>query len=80
MKYDIIKQTGGIVMQTFVINVSVYLLSFIISFWALSGVKFENFCDVTKPGKAQMLLLLLSLGLGYIVAQFLLTITVYNGL
>lgn len=67
-------------MQTFMITVSVYLGSFIVSFWALSGVKFESFCDVSKPGKAQMLLLLLSLGLGYIVAQFLLMITVYNGL
>ena len=67
-------------MQYFLINVSVHLLSFMLCFWALSGMRFERFCDVSKPGKAQMLLFLLSLGLGYLVAQFLLSISIYNGL
>lgn len=67
-------------MQYFLINVSVHLLCFILSFWALSSIRFDYFCDVKKPGKVQMLLFLLSLGLGYIVAQFLLAISVFNGL
>lgn len=58
----------------------VYIGCFMASFWALSSVKFELFCNVRKPGKVQMLLLLLSLALGYLVAQFLLNISLFNGL
>ena len=54
--------------------------SFTLSFWALSCVRFETFTNVRKPGQVRLLLLLLSLGLGYLVAQFLLAISVYNGL
>lgn len=67
-------------MQYFIINVAVHILCFILSFWALSGVHFDRFCDVSKPGKVQMLLLLLSLGLGYLTAQFLLAISIFSGL
>ena len=67
-------------MQYFIVNVAVHLLCFMLSFWALSGVRFDRFCDVTKPGKAQLLLLLLSLGLGYLTAQFLLAISIFSGL
>lgn len=40
----------------------------------------ESFTNVRKPGQVRLLLLLLSLGLGYLVAQFLLAISVFNGL
>ena len=67
-------------MQYFLMNLAVHVLSFTLSFWALSCVRFETFTNVRKPGQARLLLLLLSLGLGYLVAQFLLAISVYNGL
>lgn len=54
------------------ISVTVYLLSFVLSFYALSSVKFENFCVVNNPRKVQLLLLALSLALAYPIAQFIL--------
>lgn len=62
------------------IQISVHLLCAAFSFFALSSLKFDRFCDVRKPMKVQALLLLMSLGLGYLVAQFLLALTIYNGL
>ena len=67
-------------MQYFLMNLAVHVLSFTLSFWALSCVRFETFTNVRKHGQVRLLLLLLSLGLGYLVAQFLLAISVYNGL
>ena len=67
-------------MQYFLMNLAVHVLSFTLSFWALSCVRFATFTNVRKPGQVRLLLLLLSLGLGYLVAQFLLAISVYNGL
>ena len=67
-------------MQYFLMNLAVHVLSFTLSFWALSCVRFETFTNVRKSGQVRLLLLLLSLGLGYLVAQFLLAISVYNGL
>lgn len=67
-------------MQYFLITLTVHVLSFIASFWALSCVQFDKFTNVRTPGKVQMLLLLLALGLGYLVAQFLLAISLYQGL
>ena len=67
-------------MQYFLMNLAVHVLSFTLSFWALSCVRFETFINVRKPGQVRLLLLLLSLGLGYLVAQFLLAISIYNGL
>lgn len=64
-------------MQYFLIQLSVHIICFMLSFWALSCVHFELFVDVRKPGKVQMLLLLLSLGLGYLCAQFLLSISYF---
>ena len=67
-------------MQYFLMNLAVHVVSFMLSFWALSCVHFEAFTNVRKPGQVRLLLLLLSLGLGYLVAQFLLAISVFNGL
>ena len=67
-------------MQYFLMNLAVHVLSFTLSFWALSCVRIETFTNVRKPGQVRLLLLLLSLGLGYLVAQFFLAISVYNGL
>ncbi|MEF9919716.1 MAG: DUF1146 family protein [Erysipelotrichaceae bacterium] len=62
------------------VNITVHLLCFVVSFYALSSLHFDRFCDVRKPMKVQVLLLLLAIGLGYVVAQFLLALTLYNGI
>lgn len=62
------------------LQISVHLLCAAASFYALSAIKFERFCDVKKPMKVQFLLLLLSLALGYLTAQFLFALTIYNGM
>ena len=60
------------------IEISVYLLSFVLSFYALTCIRFELFCKVQEVRKVQLLLLLLSVGLAYIVAQFILMLTIYH--
>ena len=62
------------------LQIIVHLLCAAASFYALSAIKFERFCDVRKPMKVQFLLLLVSLALGYLVAQFLFALTIYNGM
>lgn len=65
-------------MEYSLVNISVHLLCFAICFYALSCLKFDKLCDVSKPAKVQLLLILLALGLGYVCAQFLLAITIFN--
>lgn len=67
-------------MQYYMLTLAVHVLSFMLCFWALSCVQFEKFTNVRKPGQVRLLLLLLALGLGYLVAQFLLAISLFNGL
>lgn len=62
-------------MVYFFVRISVYIISFILSLWALSNVQFQKFTNVSKPGKTQMLLLLLSMALAYLVGQFLLSLS-----
>lgn len=64
-------------MGSYLVRLCVYVISFMLSFWALSAVHFEQLCDVRKPGKVQLLLLLMALALGYLVGQFLFSITYY---
>lgn len=58
----------------FIIKISIHILSFILSFYALSGIQFDRFMDVKVPMKSQLLLLFTSMGLGYLVAQFMLAL------
>lgn len=60
------------------IVVFVYLFSFTASLYALSCVNFALFCKVQTPLKVQVLWLVLSMGLGYVVAEFLLALTIYH--
>ncbi|QIK68940.1 DUF1146 domain-containing protein [Erysipelothrix sp. HDW6C] len=55
-----------------ILRIGLYLVSFMVSAYALSGVDFGKFMRKGGELRMQLLLLLLSLGLGYIVAQFLL--------
>lgn len=61
-------------MTYFILKITIHILSFIISFYALSGVQFEKVVRVETPFKAQLLLLLSSMGLGFLVAQFLMAL------
>ena len=40
-------------MGSYLVRLCVYVISFMLSFWALSAVRFEQLCDVRKPGKVQ---------------------------
>lgn len=54
-----------------------HLVCFAFSFYALTGLKFDKFASVHHPHKVQFLLLLASMALGYLVAQFILVLTVF---
>ena len=56
----------------------VYLVSFFICFYALSCIKFDRLCYVSEPNKVRLLLLLFAMGLGYLVAGFVLELTIYH--
>ena len=56
------------------------LLCFLVSLFALSGVRFDRFVNVRQPMKAQVLLLVLAMALAYLCGSFLLELTIYNGL
>lgn len=60
------------------IEIALYLFSFAASFYALSCIRFELFTNVKEVRKVQTLLLLLSIGLAYLVAQFILMLTIYH--
>ena len=62
-----------------ILQLSINLICIAVSFFALSCVKFERFCDIRKPMKVQALLILSSMALGYLVAQLIMTLTVFNG-
>jgi uncharacterized membrane protein YwzB len=60
------------------INYIVFFACFGLSFYALSVIKFEDFCKVKQPGKVTLLMFLLSLA--YLSSQAILSLTIYNGL
>jgi len=62
-------------MQT-MIRIVVHMICFVVSLYALEGVDFARFFRKNKAMKAQILLFLLSMALGYLVAQFLLMLQV----
>ena len=59
----------------FIMKTALHLLSIIVSFYALSGIRLDKVFQVHEPLKAQILLILSSMGLGYTVAQFLLALS-----
>ena len=58
------------------IRIFVYVICYVASFYALSGVRFELFCHVRQPRKVQLLLLLLAAALAYLSAQFVFAFTI----
>ena len=72
--YNIDGINGGTMTDYFIMKTALHLLSFIVSFYALSGIRLDKVFQVHEPLKAQILLILSSMGLGYTVAQFLLAL------
>ena len=66
-------------MEYAIVKLAVYLLCFLVSLFALSGVRFDRFVNVRQPMKAQVLLVL-AMALAYLCGSFLLELTIYNGL
>lgn len=62
------------------IQIVVHLLCFALSFYALSGFQYDKICNVRQPVKVQLFLLLAAMAIGYGAAQFILALTVFNGL
>ena len=54
-----------------VTRIFVYLMCFAFSFFALTCVDFSRFVFVKKAQYAQLLLVMLSMALAYLVAQFI---------
>lgn len=61
-----------------IINILTYLLTFALSFNALSSIRFDKLCYVNNPNKVRLLLILLSMALAYLVTQFIFGLTIYN--
>ena len=62
-------------MAYYYVRLSVYVMCFMLSLWALSNIQFQKFTNVRKPGKTQLLLLLCAMALAYLSGQFLLSLS-----
>lgn len=58
-------------MTSLIVDDILYLLMFGVSFYALSGIKFDKLMFVSNPNKARLLIILLSMSLSYLTVQFL---------
>lgn len=59
------------------VSIITHLVCFAFSFYALTSISFEKFVNVRQPHKVQFLMLLASMAMGYLVAQFLLVLMVF---
>lgn len=55
-----------------ILRISIYIVSFLLSAYGLSGVDFTKIMRVRKQQEIMILYFVLALALGYLVAQFLL--------
>lgn len=60
-----------------IVRIVIYLFSFGVSAYALSGVDFEKITRRGSETKIQLLYIFLALGLGYLIAEFLMGISRY---
>ena len=49
----------------------IYVISVLLSAYALSGVNFDNFIKKNKALEARVLVIILSLALGYLITNFI---------
>lgn len=66
-------------MVYYIIKFALFLLCFGVSFYAISGIQFDKFCNVRQPKRVMVLMFLLSLALAYLTTQAILELTVFNG-
>ncbi|MBQ0064609.1 MAG: DUF1146 domain-containing protein [Firmicutes bacterium] len=62
-----------------VIQYIVFVGCFAISFYALSAIQFEKFCNVRTPAKVITLMFVLSFVLAYLCTQAILNLTILSG-
>ena len=67
-------------MATHLTVLIIYLISFAGCLYALTCIQFEKFCNIRTPWKVQLLVFFMAIAMGYLVAQFVLVLTIYNGL
>lgn len=65
-------------MREYVLRCILYLSCFAVTFWALMGLDFERFIRKGRTKQAQMLLLLASMAIAYLAAQFLMGLLYRN--
>lgn len=58
------------------LKISVYLVSFFITMYALMGVNFEKVMRKQSESKVFLLSILLGMGIAYLVAEFILGLTI----
>lgn len=54
-----------------IIAVTLYILYFFVAMYATSSIQFDKLCDIKDSRKVQLLWIILSMGLAYLVASFL---------
>lgn len=57
-----------------VIRIVLHIISFGVSWYALNGLDWSRFIKQGRTMQAQLLLIVLSMALGYLLAQFMLAI------
>lgn len=67
-------------MANSVIEIALFIVCFVLSFYAISSVQFEKICRVRQPSKVTLLMFLCSLALAWMCTQAILQLTLYNGL
>lgn len=61
-----------------IVRIIIYLFSFGVAAYALSGVDFSKITRRGSEAKIQLLYIFLALGLGYLIAEFLMGISRYS--
>ncbi len=52
----------------------IYMFCLAVAMYATSCIKFEKFCDIRKPEKVQLLWLVISLCVAYLLGNFLMVL------
>lgn len=61
-------------MNKFVYQVAIYLISFLLSLCALSGLDFNKFIKKNRVSQTQLLYLLIALALAYLVGSMFMSV------
>ncbi len=64
-------------MSNEIIRLTLILLSFVACYWALLAVDFERFLRKGKVLEAQVLCVLLAMGLSYLILQFVFSLRLF---